>query len=60
GYFIGFENIYSCIIFIGNLDTSEIIRASTVTFLEEDLVNYEDLGCSSNRDVVKYYIIFLN
>ncbi|KAL0468588.1 hypothetical protein QR685DRAFT_446316, partial [Neurospora intermedia] len=59
-YFIGFNNIYSRIIFIKNSYISKIIRVSIVTFSKKNLVNYKDPICSSNSNIVEYYIIFLN
>ncbi|KAK3498112.1 hypothetical protein B0T13DRAFT_398861, partial [Neurospora crassa] len=60
GYFISFNDIHGRIVFTWNPYTSEIVRANVITFLKEDLVNYKDLVRSSNSNVVKYYIIFLN
>ncbi|KAK3498107.1 hypothetical protein B0T13DRAFT_398750, partial [Neurospora crassa] len=60
GHFIGFNDFYGRIIFIKNPYTNKIIRVSAVSFLKEDLANYEDLIRSSNSNIVEYYTIFSN
>ncbi|KAL0473975.1 hypothetical protein QR685DRAFT_437300, partial [Neurospora intermedia] len=59
GYFIGFNDIYSRIVFICNSYTSEIVRVSTVTFLRGDLVKKEFVY-NSNSAILEYYVIFFD
>lgn len=58
GYFIGFDDLHGRIVFIWNPHTGEIVRASAVTFLEEDPVNQKDPVRDSNGNIVEHHVIF--